>query len=109
MIKHFYSYHIEIDSIIIEIEALPINEHEKKHLIKLAESHVHHSILDNIMSELTIDDKKTFLKLLNTKDQEKIWKFLRSKINEIQDKILSMAENTKKELYEDIKEIKRRK
>jgi hypothetical protein len=98
MIKHFYSYHVEIDSIIIEIEALPIKKHEKKHLIQLAESQIHHAILDSILSELSPDDKKIFLTHLNTKDQERIWGFLREKVQDIEDKIEKTAGKIKKEL-----------
>lgn len=106
MIKHFYSYHVEIDSIIIEIESLPIKEHEKKHLIALAESQVHHAILDSILSELNPDDKKIFLAQLNTKDQERIWSFLREKVKDVENKIEKTAGKIKKELYRDLKGLK---
>lgn len=106
MIKHFYSYHVEIESVIIEINSLDIEPHEKKHLIDLAESHVHNSILDTILSELAPVDKKDFLLHINKRDEEKIWKFLRSKIENAESKIISAANVIKKSLIEDIKSTK---
>jgi len=103
MIKHFYSYHIEIDSIIIEIESLPIKDHEKKHLISLAESQIHNTILDSILSELSVGDKKLFLEHLNSKNHEKIWKFLNTKIKNVEDKVQETAAIIKKELLGDIR------
>jgi hypothetical protein len=106
MIKHFYSYHVEIDSIIIEIEPLPIKDHEKKHLIELAESQVHHAILDSILSELSGEDRKTFLSHINSKNHEKTWKFLNSILKDAEKKITAAANKIKKELLADIKELK---
>ena len=103
MIKHFYSYHIEIDSIIIEMESLPIKDHEKKHLISLAESQIHNTILDSILSELSVGDKKLFLEHLNSKNHEKIWKFLNTKIKNVEDKVQETAAIIKKELLGDIR------
>lgn len=107
MIKHFYSYHIEIDSLILEINSLEIGEHEKKHLIALAESQLHTAILDSILSELSKEDKKLFVQHLNTKNQDRIWKFLRAKIRDIEKKIQKAADDIKKELQEDIGEVKK--
>ena len=109
MIKHFYSYHIEIDSLIIEIESLPIKGHEKKHLIALAESQIHHAVLDSILSELNSEDKRIFLEHLNSKNHDKIWGFLRGKIQDVEEKIKSAANAIKKELYKDIRETKKAK
>ena len=106
MIKHFYSYHLEIDSIIIEIDALPIRDHEKKHLKELAESQIHHAVLDAILAELKEDDRKLFLKYLNSKNQEKTWGFLRDRIRDVEEIIGEAANEIKKELYKDLKGLK---
>jgi len=70
------------------------------------DSSLHHVILDAILSELTAADKQIFLKELATDDHEAIWKFLRSKITGIEDKIQYAAEELKKELHEDIEGTK---
>ena len=106
MIKHFYSYHVEIDSLIIEIESFPIKDHEKKHLIQLAESQIYHTIIDSVLSELNSEDKKAFLEHLNSKNHERIWNFLRSKVKDVEGKINEAAIAVKKELYKDIRELR---
>jgi len=104
MLKHFYSFIIDTESLYLEIEALDIEEEEKSHLKSLAESHIHHSVIDNILSELETGDKRLFLEHLNTKDHEKIWKFLHSKIDSVEEKIKEAANSIKKELHKDIRE-----
>ncbi len=106
MIKHFYSYHVEIESLEIEINSLDIDEKEKKHLISLAESHIHNSVIDNILSELSKADKKIFIEHINGRDHEKIWSFLHSKLDNVEDKIVKAAAAIKKELHKDIKEAR---
>lgn len=105
MLKHFYSFIVETESLFIDIESLAISDDEKKHLKSLAESHIHHSILDTILSELGVTDKKLFLTYLNTKDHDKIWQFLRERIDDIEEKIKEAARKIKGELHKDIKEV----
>jgi hypothetical protein len=106
MIKHFYSFIVETDSLFLEIDSLTISENEKKHLKSLAESHIHHGVLDGILSELTHDGKKEFLKHLNTRDHEKIWKFLNNNIVKAEEKIQKITNSIKSELLRDLKEEK---
>jgi len=106
MIKHFYSYHVEIESVEIEIDSLNISDAEKKHLKNLAESQIHNSILENLLSELSGEDKIEFIKKLNTKDHEKMWDFLREKINDVEEKIVKAGSRVKNELIKDIIEEK---
>mgnify|MGYP001590015991 FL=1 len=105
MVKHFYSFIVETDSLFLEIDSLSISTSEKAHLKSLAESHIHHSILDSIMSELSSDDKKLFLSHLNTKNHEKIWNFLYARIADVEEKIKEAAHKIKKELHKDIREV----
>lgn len=106
MVKHFYSFIVETDTLFLEIDSLSIAPHEKEHLKSLAESHIHHSILDFIMSELSGEDKKLFLEHLNTKNHEKIWKFLHAKVADVEKKIQEAAHAVKRELHKDLKETK---
>lgn len=106
MVKHFYSFIIETESLFIKIDSLSISDSEKNHLKSLAESQIHHSILDSIMSELTHEDKSLFVKHLNTKDHTKMWKFLHEKINDVEEKIKEAAGSVKRELHKDIAETR---
>jgi hypothetical protein len=106
MVKHFYSFVVETETLFLEIESLEISDSEKSHLKSLAESHIHHSILDTILTELEPSDKKQFITHLNTLDHTGIWKFLHSKIENAEDKIKLAAHVIKKDLLKDIKEVK---
>ncbi len=103
--KQFYSHMVETDSVVVKLHDMNLQQEEKAHLIALMDSSLHHVILDAILSELSHEDKKLFLKELASDDHDAIWNFLRSKITGIEDKIAKVADDLKKELHEDIKEV----
>ncbi|EKD91436.1 MAG: hypothetical protein ACD_30C00005G0004 [uncultured bacterium] len=108
MIKtHFYSHLIEIESLVVELDKLELSDTEKNHLAALVDSNLHHTILDVILSELSEQDKKIFMEHLSNDDKEKIWEHLNSKVNNIEEKIKTAAEDIKNKMHEDIKESKR--
>ncbi|EKD64825.1 MAG: hypothetical protein ACD_50C00290G0002 [uncultured bacterium] len=109
MKKNFYSHLIETSLISLELADLDLSKDERIHLLQLAEDNIHHTILDAILSELSEEDKKTFLHHLSKDDHDKVWEHLKQKIENIEDKIKSAAESIKKELHKDIKELKSRK
>lgn len=96
---------VETDSVVVKLHDMNLQQEEKAHLIALMDSSLHHVILDAILSELSHEDKKLFLKELASDDHDAIWNFLRSKITGIEDKIAKVADDLKKELHEDIKEV----
>jgi len=104
--KHFYSHIIETSSLSIALGDMDLSHEERLHLISLAESNLHHAILDAILSELSEEDKKEFLSHVFSPDQEEIWKFLKGKIKNIEEKIKKIADDLHKELHEDIKEAR---
>ncbi len=106
MVKHFYSYIIETETVFLEIDSLSISDSEKNHLKSLAESHIHSTVLDTILSELHPEDKKEFVTHLNTKDHDRIWKFLHIKVEDAENKIKIAAHAIKKELLNDIKQAR---
>ncbi len=106
MVKHFYSFIIETETLFLEIDSLEISDSEKSHLKSLAESHIHHSILDAIMSEMSAPDKKLFLEHLNSKNHQRVWDFLHEKVEDVEEKIKNAAHAIKKELHKDLKEAK---
>lgn len=106
MKKYFYSHLVEFNSLIIDLEKIPLSNEEKNHLISLAESNLHCVILDAILSELSEDDKKAFLEHLSSNDHDQIWSMLKIKTQNIEEKIKKTAEDIKKQLHKDIEEIK---
>jgi hypothetical protein len=103
--NQFYSEIIEIETLILELDTLDISPQEKKHLVQIATDTLHHTILDIILSELSEEDKKIFLKNHSENNHDKIWEHLKSKIDNIEIKIKITADMLKKELHEDIKSL----
>jgi DNA-directed RNA polymerase specialized sigma24 family protein len=106
MIKHFYSYIIETDSLIAELDEMDLTEAQRSHLEALIDSSLHHTVIDAILSELSEEDKKVFLRHMHTKQYEKLWKHLHTKVEDIETKIQKAANELKKELHKDIREVK---
>lgn len=107
--KHFYSHLIQIESVITELDTLNLDQEQKDHLASLIDSSLHHTILDAVLSELPLADKRVFLNQLKEDDHNKIWEFLNSKIDNIEDKIKKAADDLKVELHDDLKEAKLKK
>ena len=106
MVKHFYSFVVETETLFMEIDSLEISDNEKTHLKSLAESHIHSSVLDTILSELSPDNKRTFLSHINSKEHERTWKFVNTLIENAEEKIAAVANKVKKDLLEDLKSVK---
>lgn len=104
--RYFYSHIIDIESIIVELDEMELSDNEKSHLAFLIDSAIHSSVLDAIMSQLSEEDKKLFIKHLNSASHEKTLEFLNSKVDNIEEKIKQSAEEIKKELHKDLKEAK---
>ncbi|MBI3485855.1 hypothetical protein HY025_02815 [Candidatus Daviesbacteria bacterium] len=105
--KQFYSQIIEIESLLVELDKLSLSETEKKHLSYLVDSNLHQVILDAILSELKPKDKEIFLKHLQANDHGKIWKLLKERIVQVENKIKLAAKNLKQQLHEDIKKAQK--
>lgn len=103
MKKHFFSHLVETGDIHTELDNIEMSDDEKIHLKKLIDESIHHTILDVILSELSNDDKKMFLKHLDSDEHDLTWDFVNEKIENIEEKIKKAAEDIKKELYDDIK------
>lgn len=107
--KQFYDHLIEIDSLLIELDQLNIKPQEKAHLIAIIKTNVHTVILDVILSELPEKDKKMFLTHVYHDNHEHIWKFLRSRIENIEEKMIISVKKLKDEFHNDIKNLKKKK
>lgn len=106
--KHFYSQIIDTFTLSLELGEMDLTSEERMHLISLIDSNIHHAILDLVLSELSEEDKKIFLMHVAASSHDKIWKLLRKKTENIEEKIKKAAEDLKKELHKDIKEAKGR-
>lgn len=82
-----------------------MTEGERLHLIALVESNLHHAVLDVVLSALSENDKKEFLLHLHLDNHNEIWKLLKEKPENIEEKIIKAAEDLKKELHHDIKDL----
>lgn len=106
MKKHFYSHIVETESIVIKLNQMDLAEEEKAHLLALIDSNLYHTILDAILSELSDEDKKNFLRHLASEDHGKVWELLNEKVKDIENKIKKASDDLKKQLLKDIKEAK---
>jgi hypothetical protein len=104
--KHFYTHLIDIESIIVELDKLDLNDKQKVQLTTLIDSTLHHHILDTVLSELSDEDKHIFLEHVSKQEHDKIWGLLNNKVDKIEDKIKEAADELKKEIHQDIKEAK---
>lgn len=104
--KHFYSHIVSVESVHIEMSYLDMSDAEKKHLGEIAESTMHHTILDTVLSSLSEEDRKVFLRQLHIDDHAGIWRFLNKKTRGIEKDILKTGEELLKKLHKDINEAK---
>ena len=104
--KYFFSHLIKLDSIIIELDKLDLSPEQKLHLANLIDSSLYHTILDAVLSELPLSDRKVFLNHLKENDHSKIWQFLNGKVDNIEEKIKKTADDLKLELHKDLKKAK---
>lgn len=106
--RYFYTHIVDTSTLSLELGNMDLSPKERMHLISLIDSNLHHEILDLVLSELNSEDKKTFLHHLASEDHDKVWKFLKEKVDNIEEKIKKTAEDLKKEFHKDIKEVKGR-
>ena len=105
---YLFKEHIKIESLLIELEELDFSADEKMHLARLIDSSLHLTILDEILSNLNDEDKRLFLKKLHENSQkEELINFLNSKIEKIDQKIRSIADQLIIQMHKDIKEAKK--
>jgi hypothetical protein len=104
---HFYSHLIELTSLTIEIAELEVDSKERVHLIALAKANIHSAVVFDVLSSLSEEDKRLFLKNLSEDNHNKVWEHLKSKIENIEEKIKQIIEKIINELIEDIRETKK--
>lgn len=104
--KHFYSYLIETSDIYLELGELDLSSEERIHLISIVDANVHSVVIKTVLSSLSNEDKRIFLKNLASEDNDKIWEHLKKTTSNIENKIKKEIEELKKELNTDIQKVK---
>ncbi len=107
MKKQFYSHLISFESIRFEMNGLDLSEKEKEELLNIAESHVRHVMLDEALSHIHGEDKKTFLLHAHQEEHDKAWEILRKHKKDVEKHLLHAAHLLFEELRRDIRELKR--
>lgn len=103
----FYTKFIQKETLIEQLDTLNLSMEEKVHLSTLIDSSLHHLVLDEILSNLSTEDKKLFIDLIShEKDHQKIYDFLTGKIENIENRIKKISDELIEEMHGDIKEAK---
>ena len=105
MKKHFYTHLIEIDSVYTVLSLANLSSKEQEELMLIIDSTVHHVVIDTVLSDLSEDDKRTFLKHFSSDDHDNIWIHLNSKTKNIDKKIIKAVNKAKEDFHKDIKRI----
>jgi hypothetical protein len=105
--KHFYSHLIETTDITVELAEMELTSDERVHLISLVDANIHSTIVNTVLSNLTEEDKRIFLKNLVANNHEIIWIHLKGKTKNIEGKIVKSVKALKKEFYKDINEMRK--
>lgn len=107
MKKQFYSHIIEIESIYIHLDLVPLSEKQRNELMMIVDSTIHHTIMDITLSHLSPSDKKEFLSHMEGNNHEKTWQFITGKINRFEHKLHKAVQKIKNEIHADIERAKK--
>jgi hypothetical protein len=103
--KLFYSHIVKVESVMVKLDELDLDEEQKKHLAQLVDSTVHHTVLGVILSRLSDDDKRLFIKKLEDDPHDKaLMEFVKERVENIEEEIARETEKLIEELHEDIKQ-----
>src|SRR6266436_1768895 len=105
MKKQFYSHIVEEEfasEVILELGKTSMSKKEKKHLESIFYSSIHTVVLDEVLTQLPAEHKKTFLTHVHSGDTEKIWQFLQEHTLNMEFKIANAVQKLTKEFLKDI-------
>lgn len=105
--KTFYSHIIQINDITLDLAGIELTPEERLHLLALVEANVHSTIINTVLSQLSADDKKIFLKNLVEDDHNQIWTHLNQNTKDLEEKMLDSVNSLIKEMREDINKAKK--
>lgn len=84
---YFYSHLIEETVIFAPLDKLDLSQTEREELTVIITGNIHHLVLDLVLSELSKEDGKLFLKHVVYKEHDLAWQLLPSKIAGVEEKI----------------------
>lgn len=104
--KFFYTHLISIETMITALDEFNLSGEQKRHLAHLVDSSIHTTVLNLVLNNLEEKEKSIFLDLLQKRDHDKIWKLLKQKVENIEEKIKKETEDLTMQLHKDLKEAK---
>jgi hypothetical protein len=104
--KTFYSHIVDWQQVVVRMEELEIDEHDRIGLSNLLEETLHSHIVAAVLDELDEKDRENFVRLMRDGDDGKIWEFLDKRVLNIENKIKQAADDLEEKIHEDIKEAK---
>ncbi|OGK29722.1 hypothetical protein A3B02_02045 [Candidatus Roizmanbacteria bacterium RIFCSPLOWO2_01_FULL_42_14] len=102
MKKHFYSHIVRLEDVHQELTLLDISDEEKKHLLLVFESTMHHIVVDVVLTHLPDEHKKPFIHHVSKENHDGAWSIIKEHIQEPEQKIREAVEALKQELLADI-------
>jgi len=108
MKKHFYQHLIQIDPIYEELIKLDLEKYEQDELITIVHVQIHHVVVDTVLTELSEENKKIFLRHLHADAHDKIWEHINKYIEHADNKIILAVEKLLSELQKDINEARKK-
>ena len=105
MKNKFYHHILKIEPVQQKLDVLNLSDDEKKELLDLLHSHIHITVVDVILSELSEGKKKEFLHLIAIKeDHTTAWDFVITNIEKGEDKVKKAIEQIVKDFIKDLEE-----
>jgi hypothetical protein len=106
--KHFYENIIQINDITLDLAGIELTPEERLHLLALVEANVHSTVINTVLSELSKEDKKIFLKNLIEDNHDQTWSHLNQNTKDLEEKIVKSVDSLIKEMREDIEKAKKK-
>ncbi|MDO8499027.1 MAG: hypothetical protein Q7S44_04550 [bacterium] len=105
---HFYSHLIKIETLVLKLEVLGLENKHNRHLTSLVDDTIHQAVLERVLSKLPKEKRRDFLVLVaQNRDTMEVMTFLNGKIDNVEKEIMEVAEEVMKEFLADIEEAER--
>ena len=94
------------ENIIIEINSLNVENHEREKLLRMTDELAEHRFLNAVLDNLKEQDKEIFLDYLNGETPEIVAEFLHRRIEGVEEILKEHGKALEYEILEDIRSIK---